>query len=166
MGLSKNVLLSVFVSLISFSALADKMTYEQAMQQHRQAFGQYRSSVNQADANYYWLMYGRPIEKEKKTEGLQQVWSSSAGSSMVKNVWGNGAYLIELNDPYTNATVGALWLYVDGSSAKKSTNGVSGYSYKKAWSAVYENGYFKGAGIGESTPNILNISKLEYSVAQ
>lgn len=165
----KNIIvLSLILGSLCMSAIAadtEKMTFDKATQSHNATYGKYSTqSITEQQSQLAWDSYKqRPEESSSGGSGkMQEVWSGK--STSVKNEWGEGAFLIQLADPYKPTdTVASLWLKVDGSTLQRSSS-VSMYGYEKSWFVEYKNGIFYGIGIRESTPSITSIAKQEIAI--
>lgn len=151
----------ILITLASSGVVAsEKMTYEKAMKSHKETYGKYaEQSITEEQSQKSWDDHEqKPHPSESTSEtGLKKVWSGHA--TTVTNRWGDGAFLVQLADPYNpNDTVASLWLMVDGSTLQRSS-AVSMYGYEKSWFVEYKNGTFYGVGVRESTPSIKSISK-------
>lgn len=157
--------LTIMTTTIAVGA-EEKMTYEKAMASHKATYGKYSTqSITEAQSQKSWDDYKQ--RPELSTSGandgaLTEVWSGKATS--IKNTWGEGAFLIQLADPYQPTdTVASLWLKVDGSKLQRSS-AVSMYGYEKSWFVEYKNNTFYGVGVRESTPSIISIAKQEIAI--
>ncbi|MGL5470245.1 MAG: hypothetical protein ACRDCT_18945 [Shewanella sp.] len=154
--------LSLLLANMIFSHVhaEEKWTYEKAMESHKKNVGS--SYIDHQARIDEWNSVNRiPILTENGGSAgkLTEVWSGK--STLVKNEWGEGAFLVQLADPYnTTDTVASLWLKVDGSKLQRSS-AVSMYGYEKSWFVEYKSGMFYGVGIRESAPSIVSISKQE-----
>ncbi len=164
--MKKSPLLNLLIvsALLAGNSFAntEKMTYEKAMESDKKTF--HNNSVPLQETIDNWNTYVKPPNTSSGGSGkMQEVWSGK--STSVKNEWGEGAFFIELQDPYNSKeTVANLWLNVSGNYSKKNSATPSGYGYEKSWFVVYENGKFNAKGIRESAPYITSIAKQEIAI--
>ncbi|NJI86950.1 hypothetical protein [Shewanella sp. Iso12] len=162
----KKVILGIAVVPFLLTVAEAKVTYSDAVNSHNKTFSQYKGLSN-TDSQAAWDdAFHQPTYSDGSggSGKLTVVWTGKSQS--LKNSWGNGAYLIDVGDPYNaSETVATVWIYVDGSNhTKKRGGGPSHYGYDKSWWVVYENGAFNAAGARESKPFILSIAKADISV--
>lgn len=149
--------------VIGHARAEEKWTYDKAMESHKKNVGS--SYIDHQARIDEWNSVNRIPENTAVGGGgagkLTEVWSGK--STTVANQWGNGAFFIELQDPYnSNETVASLWINISSNYMRRRNSAApSGYGYEKSWFIVYENNAFYAKGIRESTPFITSISKQE-----